>query len=151
MVKSFSRRQFTRDKKIAIYRISRGTRVVENAFGILVSRFSVLLGTIEQRPKAVRDIVLTCVVLHNMLRTNQGEADKAPIPANDIAALQNEQVVDMPYDNYRNPSKEAKYQRELMLITSIILMHWLGRITGYEMCQPTTLGLAGIYHSRTFI
>ena len=36
-------------------------------FGILVGRFRVLLITIEQRPKVVRDIVLTCVVQHNML------------------------------------------------------------------------------------
>ena len=42
--------------------------MVENAFGVLVNRFRVLLTTIEQRPKVVRDIVLTCVVLHNMLR-----------------------------------------------------------------------------------
>ena len=37
--------------------------------GILVSRFRELLGTAEQRVKGVRNIVLTCVVLHNMLRT----------------------------------------------------------------------------------
>ena len=39
-----------------------GRRVVENAFGILASSSRVLLGTIEQRPKVVRDIVFTCVV-----------------------------------------------------------------------------------------
>ena len=50
-------------------RICRGRRVVAIAFGILESRFRVLLGTMEQRPKVVRDIVLTCGVLH-MLRTH---------------------------------------------------------------------------------
>ena len=39
---------------------------MENAFEILASRFNALLGTMEQRPKVVRDIVLTCVVFHNM-------------------------------------------------------------------------------------
>ena len=82
MVKPYSRRQLTREERIANYRVSR--RVVENTFVILVSSFRVLLGTIELRPKVVRDIVFTCVVLHNMLRTHQVGADRA----NDVAALQ---------------------------------------------------------------
>ena len=77
--------------------------MVENAFGILVHRFRVLLGTMEQRPRVVTDIDFTCVVLHNMLRTHQGGADKAPTPANDVVALQNEQAVYVPNENYRNP------------------------------------------------
>ena len=76
MVKCYSRRQLTPEERIASYRISRGRRVVENVFGILVSRFRVLLDTKEQRPKVVRDIVLTCVVLHNMLRTHRGGPDR---------------------------------------------------------------------------
>ena len=67
--------------------------MVENAFGILVSRFRVLMGTMEQRPKVVIDIVFICVVLHNMLRTHQGRAEGTPPPANDVSAQQNEQVV----------------------------------------------------------
>ena len=66
------RGQLTREERIANYRIYRGRRVVENVFGILASRFRVLLGTMEQRPKLVRDIVLTSAVLHNKLRTHQG-------------------------------------------------------------------------------
>ena len=55
--------------------------MVENAFGILVTRCRVLLGTMAQRPKDVRDIVFACVALHNMLRTNQGGADRAQNPS----------------------------------------------------------------------
>ena len=81
-VKTYSRRQLTREERIANYRISRGRslRVVGNVFGILVSRFMDLMGTMEQRPKVVRDIVLTYVVLHNMLRTHQGSVVRAPTP-----------------------------------------------------------------------
>ena len=81
--------------------------MVGNAFGIFVSRFRVRLGTMEQRPKVVRDIVFMCVVLHNMLRTHQGRAHRRVLT---LAALQNEQVVYVPNGNYRNPSREANHQ-----------------------------------------
>ena len=58
----------------------------------------------------IRDILFTYVVLHNMLKTHQGSADRAPTPGNDIAAQQNEQEVYVPNENYMNPSREVKHQ-----------------------------------------
>ena len=46
--------------------------------------------------------------------THQGRADRAPTPANDVAALQNEQVVYVPNKNYRNPLRESKHRQELL-------------------------------------
>ena len=62
----------------------------------------------------VRDIVFTFVILHNMMGPHQGNADRAPTPANEVIALRNKQVVYVPDDNYRNPSREAKHQRDLL-------------------------------------
>ena len=53
------------------------------------------------------------MVLHNMLMTHQGTADRIPTRANDIVALQNEQVVYVANDNYWSPSREAKHQEDL--------------------------------------
>ena len=94
-------------------------RVVENAFKILVSRFRVLPGTMEQRSSVVRDIVFTCV--------------------NDVAALQNKQVVYVPDDKYRNPLREAKHQQDVL---KDYLNH-VGALAGHghdKICQPTPLG-----------
>ena len=55
------------------------------------------------------------MVLHNVLRTYQGRADRALTPVNVVAALRNEQMVYVPDDNYRNPLREAKHQRDLLI------------------------------------
>ena len=52
--------------------------------------------------------------MHNMTRTHQGGADRAPTAKNDVATQHNEQEVYVPNENYRNPSKQAKHQRELL-------------------------------------
>ena len=88
--------------------------MVENSFGILIKRFRVLLTTMEQRPKVVRDIVLTCVVLHKM---HQVGADRPPTPltpADDIQAPQADQGEQGHNRGFRNPSREGKHQRDLL-------------------------------------
>ena len=62
----------------------------------------------------MRDIVLTCVVLQNMLRSHQGGADRPPTPADDIQPPQADQGEQGHNRNFRNPSREAKHQRDLL-------------------------------------
>ena len=62
----------------------------------------------------MRDIVLTCVVLHNMLRSHQGTVDRPPTPADDIQPPQGDQGEQRHHENLRNPSREAKHQRDLL-------------------------------------
>ena len=73
-----------------------------------------LLTTTEQRPKVVRDIVLTCVVLHNMLRSHHRGADKPPTPADDIQPSLADQAEQGQNENFRNPLRKAKHQQHLL-------------------------------------
>ena len=106
----------TRAERIANYRISRGRRVVENAFGILVSRFRVMMTTIELPPETVRDVVLICVVLHNILRSQyqgqhggQQRRDDDDVPG-DGRLIGG--TADVGRD--RNPTREAKRLRDYL-------------------------------------
>lgn len=67
-MKPFPQRNLTREERVFNYRLSRARRIVENTFGILVSRFRLLLTTINLSPEKVQRIVLTCCYLHNFLR-----------------------------------------------------------------------------------
>ena len=65
LVKPYSRRQLTKEQRMGNYSIFRSRRVVENAFGILASRISVLLDTGALSKSCQRHCFdLCCVAQH---------------------------------------------------------------------------------------
>jgi len=68
IVKPYPQRNMTREQRIFNYRLSRARRIFENAFGILSSRFRILLNAINLEPDKTSSIVLACCYLHNFLR-----------------------------------------------------------------------------------
>lgn len=68
MMKPFRQADLTsEEKKIFNYRLSRARRIVENAFGILASRFRIFHTQINVEPENIVKIVMATIVLHNFL------------------------------------------------------------------------------------
>ncbi|KAG5868769.1 hypothetical protein JTB14_024587 [Gonioctena quinquepunctata] len=57
----------TLEKKILNYRVSRARRIVENAIGILASRFRIFHTKINIEPKSIESVVMASCALHNYL------------------------------------------------------------------------------------
>lgn len=69
LMKPFSGSMLTYDEKVFNYRLSRARRIVENAFGILVSRFRLFEKPIPLLPETIDKVILASCTLHNFLRS----------------------------------------------------------------------------------
>lgn len=78
LMKPFPFRNQPGPNRVYNYRLSRARNVVENAFGIIASRFRILRKPIELCPEKARGIVKTICVLHNFLMTNNSRRIYAP-------------------------------------------------------------------------
>ena len=86
LVKPYSKRNLQREERICNYRISRARRVVENAFGILASRFRIFLSPINLSPETTTKVVMASCALHNYLRTSSS-ARYTPPGTTDVDTL----------------------------------------------------------------
>lgn len=80
IMRSYPFKLLTNEKRIFNYRLSRARRTVENAFGILSSVWRVFSTTILLSPEKVTKVILTCCVLHNMLRNRKVRSYLTVIP-----------------------------------------------------------------------
>lgn len=55
-------------ERIYNYRLSRARRIIENVFGIMSSKFRILLKPIALNPDKATTVALACIYLHNFLR-----------------------------------------------------------------------------------
>ncbi|KAK0156284.1 Protein ALP1-like [Merluccius polli] len=67
LMRPYPGQNLTHQKRIFNYRLSRARMVVENAFGILSSRWRVLHRRINLHPQNVDTLVLAACILHNFL------------------------------------------------------------------------------------
>ncbi|XP_043483517.1 uncharacterized protein LOC122511982 [Leptopilina heterotoma] len=63
------------EQKVFNYRLSRARRIVENAFGIMASRWRILYTKISADPQKVDNIVMAIICLHNFLMSINNKAD----------------------------------------------------------------------------
>ncbi|XP_068135717.1 putative nuclease HARBI1 [Hyperolius riggenbachi] len=123
LLKPFPAKNIQYRQAIFNYRLSRARMLVENAFGILASRFRILHTAINLRVDKIDKVVYACCVLHNFLRQQYG-ATYLPVQAVDRVDVSTGQVVEGEWRSNpqvltdlqpcppRNATTEAKQNRD---------------------------------------
>ena len=116
LMKPIPQRNLTRQQRIYNYRLSRGRRVVENAFGILASRWRCMLTTMPQRPETVQKIVVASCCLHNLLRRRKYPPEHGGPAYHRNVNIPGNQLPDLGRPLGRNPgTTAAKAQRNALV------------------------------------
>lgn len=91
VLRPYSSRNLDNVKRIFNYRLSRGRKTIECAFGMAAEKFAVLNGPIRCRdPVTVNNIVKAACILHNFVRKREGSDYRSQDD------LMNETVVEVP-------------------------------------------------------
>ncbi|KAM0724675.1 Protein ALP1-like [Formica fusca] len=67
LMRPYNRKDLGDKERVFNYRLARSRRVIENAFGILVSRWQILMRTICCSPDRATNIIKALVCLHNYI------------------------------------------------------------------------------------
>ena len=119
LMKPFPFRNQSVEVRIFSYRLSRARRIVENAFGILSSRFRIFLSTLNLAPDKVETVTLASIVLHNYLRRQHAATTCSTVDTEDVdhglvrgGTWRRQQMI--PLERIpRRPTEQAKNIRNL--------------------------------------
>ena len=121
LMKPYPLRALTKEERVFNYRLSRARLTVENAFGIMASRFRIFHTSICLKPDRVEAVVMASCVLHNILRganPNLLEGDHIDPETNDIVpgAWRADPVVyeNLPAMRGNNSQRSATHQRNIL-------------------------------------
>lgn len=113
-MKPFSQKNLTKERCVYNYYLCRARRVVENAFGILVSRFRIFHTAIALKPENIDNVVMCCCVLHNFLRRNCA-SDYVTATDLEDSVIEENPLIGLQIGHNRNFSKDPKSVRELFV------------------------------------
>lgn len=112
LLKPFAGRNLSPLQRVFNYRLSRGRRCIENAFGIMSAVFRVMRTPILLGPVKARKITLACCVLHNFLLSRN---DRSTVSGNVDRYAEDGTVI------------EGQWRREFPNDTLYSLEHLRGR------------------------
>ncbi|KAF2905500.1 hypothetical protein ILUMI_00666 [Ignelater luminosus] len=132
ILKPFPMKDMTKHQRIYNYQISRGRRIVENAFGILVNRFRVLLNPISLARDKVVLITQACCVLHNYIKTESHEQIIKAQDSENIKKITIQLYIMLHTPEDVQVSDILSHENNLKN-TLIIMVQYLGRITKHNV------------------
>ena len=118
LLKPYARNVLDDSKRIFNYRLSRARRVIENAFGIMASRFRIFHKPINSAPENVKNIVKAAVALHNFLLNDKGYLSRGLVDSDNRPGDWREQtdgyrgLINMSLKASNNYTKDAKSVRD---------------------------------------
>lgn len=122
LLKPYSGTNLSTKQKIFNYRVSRARRIVENAFGILASRFRIFQKPVPTNDETTDKIIRASCALHNWLRLTspghyfpRGCVDEEDIDSGSVSggSWRQELIVTLPTITDHSTNNAARTAREL--------------------------------------